>query len=58
MNNWGSQEWHYKCPGCELEPEIETYLRDTRTKIRVGYICQCGAEVVDGAVVCSHGPSR
>lgn len=56
--SWGNAEWHYRCPGCGLEPEVEDYLRDKLTKERVGYICRCGAEVINGVVNIFHGPNR
>ena len=43
------------CPGCGLEPEVEKYLRDTATKVRRGYVCSCGATVVDGLLVGASG---
>ena len=36
------------CPGCGCEPEVKAYLRDSMTKEQRGYVCACGATVVDG----------
>lgn len=38
------------CPGCGFEPEVVTYYRDKRTKVRCGYQCGCGALVIEGVV--------
>lgn len=38
------------CPGCGLEPDVVSYYRDTATKVRRGYHCECGAVVIDGVV--------
>jgi hypothetical protein len=40
-----------ECPGCGLEPEVRNYYRDTKTKIRCGYHCSCGAVVINGLMV-------
>lgn len=40
------------CPGCGCEPEVVSYWK--RGELRVGYVCTCGASVVDGLLV-GHG---
>lgn len=37
------------CPGCGCEPEVVNYWR--RDGLRVGYVCSCGASVIDGLMV-------
>lgn len=37
------------CPGCGCEPEVANYWR--RGGVRVGYVCTCGASVIDGLLV-------
>lgn len=56
--NWDDSldNWWYRCPGCGLEPEVENYLRTKDTHERVGYVCRCGAQVVDGVVQFFHRP--
>lgn len=39
------------CPGCGLEPEVVSYYRCKGCKVRVGFICTCGAHVVQGVVL-------
>jgi hypothetical protein len=38
------------CPGCGLEPEVKTYYRRKADKVRCGYLCSCGAIVINGIV--------
>jgi len=37
-----------ECPCCGCEAEVEHYLREVDTKIRVGFKCTCGAIVQYG----------
>lgn len=39
------------CPGCGFEPEVMTYYRRNADKVRVGYVCRCGAHVINGVVI-------
>jgi hypothetical protein len=38
------------CPGCGMEPEVETYWKERATGKRVGYTCMCGARVIYGVI--------
>ena len=38
------------CPGCGCEPEIKRSIIDTNTKKFVGYVCTCGAQVINGII--------
>jgi hypothetical protein len=39
-----------QCPGCGFEAEVEEYYRRISDKVRVGYLCSCGAVVINGVV--------
>jgi len=44
-----NDDWWYDCPNCGNIPDVQSYLRDN-LGARTGYVCGCGATVVDGVV--------